>query len=154
MLSSSECDAGAAREMRTGPWRRPVRRIKITELPSRAGGFAPLRSEFELQSELHLPRRTRIAGWETSVGDYPKRRAPDLGRSSGLAKVGVVEKIKDFPAEFNVLLLTDLGAFNNRKVRVVESRTSYRVSAKVAEVINGLAADERYGQNRHRAGWT
>ena len=72
--------------------------------------------ELVLQSKLHLPRRSGIAGWKTRVGDDTKRRAADLRSASRLPKVGVIEYVKDFPPEFDHLPFTQLRALDQRQV--------------------------------------
>src|SRR5436190_23404315 len=68
-----------------------------------------LNSELELQSKLHLARRTRVAGGEARVSNHAKSRAAYLGRTARLAKVRMIKKIENFPAELKNLVLTDLG---------------------------------------------
>ena len=111
-----------------------------------------LRSEFELEGELHLPRRAGVAGRKACVGDYTKRRAPDLRCSTRLAEIGVVEKIKDLPAKLDDLILANFGALDDREVGVIERRPNDRVAPETAEVIDALAADKGDGQNRYGAG--
>ena len=74
---------------------------------------APITSEFELQSELHLSRRTRVSGWKPCARDDPERSAAYLSRAAGLAEVRMVKEIEDFPAELKNLLLANLGALND-----------------------------------------
>src|SRR5262249_38630071 len=91
---------GQVRQTKIAPTacRRSVR--KRPEGLYKSGAFYCARrvtnSEFELQSELHLARRTRVSGWKSGVGDYAKGSAPYLGNSPRLTKVGMVEQIEDF----------------------------------------------------------
>jgi len=110
-------------------------------------------SELELESELHLPRRAGVAGGKSRVGDYSKRRAPDLRGSTRLTEISVVEKIKDLPTKLNDLILADFCALDDREVGVIERRPDDRVAPETAEVIDGLTADKSHRQNRYGAGW-
>ena len=109
--------------------------------------FHRYRLEPELQSELQLPRRTRISRREASAGDGGergrhrpcRRRNGDDGRAvprdgAGLAKVRVIEEIECVQPELQVHSLRELGVFDKREVDISEARAVNGVAAQVAEV--------------------
>ena len=60
----------------------------------------------KLQSELHLPRRARIAGRESRVADPPEVLAAN--HSSGLAEAGMIKDIEHFRAHLQAHRLIEL----------------------------------------------
>src|SRR2546423_5893740 len=112
--------------------------------------FPRLFLELIFQSKLHLPRRSRVAGREASVGDNTKGRATNLRGPSGLPEVGVIEHVEDFPAEFDHLALTQLRALNQRQVCIVETWSNYHVSSQAAEMVDALSVYELHRQHYHR----
>ena len=96
--------------------------------------------EFELQGELHLSRRTGVAGREASIDDLTKGRAAH--HTSRLPKVRMIEEIEAFPTEFDRFVLADLRPLNYREVNILESGPDDDVAAQVAE------AAHRYNERR------
>src|ERR1044072_8299048 len=96
---------------------------------------------------MHLPRRFRIAGRESRVADNTEGIATNLCSPSRLSEVRVVEHVKDFPAKFDHLALSQFCTLNQRQVRVVEAWSNNHVSSQATEVINRFAVSPSANPN-------
>src|SRR6202041_2250937 len=103
--------------------------------------FTPL--EVYLCPELHYPAvavcRKRSDTEDLSEGGRVCRGSIFVGkaRSGWVRKIRVVEGVKGFKAQFNVLRLVDVNLLLNRHVAVVEARPFERVAIGAANATAG-----------------
>jgi hypothetical protein len=77
----------------------------LRRLPDFLLSVSPIELELELQRELHLPRRTEVAGREARVLNNAERAGS--GGQHGVAEVRVVEQVEELGADLQVEPLRD-----------------------------------------------
>src|SRR5262249_12636422 len=107
-------------------------------------------SENELQSELHLSGRTKIAGGESCLLNHAKRGAVLLHHSAGLTKVSVIEEIEELGPKLNPDRFGDPRRLHHREIQILEVRSDDHVSSQIAEVTNRLSVHNRNRQGKRR----
>ena len=123
--------------------------------PERPGTPESARSsEQGLQSELRLPRRSRIACREARVGNHPERRAADRGDASRQPEVRLIEDVEHFDAELKPRGAGEREVPDDREIRVAESRTVDSIAPQVAEMEHPVCRHRQreHGTARARAG--
>ena len=101
-------------------------------------------SKDQLHGKLQLPGGAGIAGLETGVADHAKGRVyykrsrwirhiqgHQLGATTGLAKVGMIQQIKDFKTKLVAESLGDAGSLADGEIHIVKARSSDHIAGQI-----------------------